>query len=451
MFAWINASLNRKIGSVLAVSLGFLLIVISYSIYQLRVINGELREVSQVDVPLSDIMTQVEMLQLKQHLSIERFRISLQLEDQEADSIDNFTDRHQQLTHLVRRASQLIKANLNNHLIKFQPEEYQLILDEIYHFDDINNQFKQRLDKILVADNPPQAEWQELELLAENLDANVISILNRINQLMAAATRYTEQHQESFMMIETALGVCAFILSTLLAFYVIQVIRQRIHSIHQQVEELHTSLEQGSPIVRPSDHNQAPQDELGELELDLKKMIVRLSDEMSTRKEVEQQLLELATKDKLTNAFNRHKWSEQIHLLMTLSSNDKVFSLISLDVDHFKQVNDTYGHQTGDQVLIALSQLLQANLQKSEMLFRMGGEEFTLLLPNKTLAEATQAAEQLRATIAQFRQPELPAFTVSMGVAEYRLGETEDQLMSRTDDALYQSKENGRNRLTVAN
>jgi len=449
MFDWINTSLNRKIGSILAVSLSFLLIVISYSIYQVRVINNELKEVSNVDIPLTEVITQVEMLQLQQHLSIERFRLLMGKSHKEQNSIESFFSRHQTITRLLDRATYLVSSSLKNDVIQFKPAEYRLILDEINAFSDVNQNFEELLKSLLKDGSLPEEKWQYLEATASNLDENIVTILRQISQLTLENTRYTEEHQRGFMLIETGLGVCAFILSTLLAAYVLHVIRSRIHNIHQQVEQLHTSLEQGVPIIRPDNGRLKPSDELGELELDLKKMISRLSDEMDTRKEVEQQLIVLATKDKLTNTYNRHKWSEQIQLLINLSEQGKTFSLISLDVDHFKKINDTHGHQIGDKVLQELAGLLQKDLHQPDMVFRMGGEEFLILLTRQTLDVASDIAERLRHEIEIHQAEGLPKFTASMGVTEYHFGETEDQLMTRADEALYHSKENGRNRITT--
>tara|TARA_R110001599_G_scaffold83993_5_gene225678 strand:+ start:4616 stop:5971 length:1356 start_codon:yes stop_codon:yes gene_type:complete len=449
MFDWINASLNRKIGSILVVSLSFLLIVIGYSIYQVRVINSELKEISQVDIPLTEVITQVEMLQLQQHLSIERFRLLMEKGYKEQNTIESFFNRHQSITRLLNRATHLVSSSLNNDAIQFKPAEYQLILDEINAFSDINKSFEKQLINLLETGTLPDEIWQHLETSASNLDENIVTILKQISQLTLESTQYTEEHQRGFMLIETSLGISAFILSSLLAAYVMHIIRSRIHNIHQQVEQLHSSLEQGIPITRPDNDRVKPSDELGELELDLKKMISRLSDEMDTRKEVEQQLLILATKDKLTNTYNRHKWSEQIQLLINLSDQDKTFSVISLDVDHFKKVNDTYGHQIGDKVLQQLANLLQKDLKIPDMVFRMGGEEFLLLLTKQGLKAASEIAERLRNEIETYQSEGLPKFTVSMGVTEFHFGETENQLMTRADEALYNSKGNGRNCITT--
>lgn len=449
MFDWINASLNRKIGSILVVSLSFLLIVIGYSIYQVRVINSELKEISQVDIPLTEVITQVEMLQLQQHLSIERFRLLMEKGYKEQNTIESFFNRHQSITRLLNRATHLVSSSLNNDAIQFKPAEYQLILDEINAFSDINKSFEKQLINLLETGTLPDETWQHLETSASNLDENIVTILKQISQLTLESTQYTEEHQRGFMLIETSLGIGAFILSSLLAAYVMHIIRSRIHNIHQQVEQLHSSLEQGIPITRPDNDRVKPSDELGELELDLKKMISRLSDEMDTRKEVEQQLLILATKDKLTNTYNRHKWSEQIQLLINLSDQDKTFSVISLDVDHFKKVNDTYGHQIGDKVLQQLANLLQKDLKIPDMVFRMGGEEFLLLLTKQGLKAASEVAERLRNEIETYQSEGLPKFTVSMGVTEFHFGETENQLMTRADEALYRSKGNGRNSITT--
>ncbi|AEF56138.1 GGDEF domain-containing protein [Marinomonas posidonica] len=449
MFRWINTSLNRKIGSVLVVSLSFLLLVIGYSIYQVKTIHDELKEVSQVDIPLTEIITQIETLQLQQHIAMERFRLLINHQHKEQEPISSLSYRNQEIVRLLNRATQLITTNLQNDTIHFKPEEYLHILDEINTFYKLNLTFEKQLEDNLEKGQLSDETWQPIEVMASHLDTKILAILEKINQLTFEATRYTEAHQRSFMMVETGLGICAFLLSSLLALYIIHIIRTRIHHIHQQVEQLHTSLELGEPIAKPNNQTSKPNDELGELELDLKKMISRLSEEMNTRKEVEQQLMTLATKDKLTNTYNRHKWSEQIHFLINLSEQGKSFSLISLDIDHFKRINDSYGHQVGDQVLQHLGTLLQQEVSKIDMVFRMGGEEFLILLTGQGQKQAKERAEHLRKQIEHFQKVGLPRFTASLGVTSYHSGETEDSLMTRADNALYRSKENGRNCVTT--
>ena len=160
-------------------------------------------------------------------------------------------------------------------------------------------------------------------------------------------------------------------------------------------------------------------------------------------------LEELATHDSLTGVVNRRKFNEVIGIeFERVRRYGKPLAFMILDVDHFKRVNDTLGHETGDQVLVALAQLLRDGIRTVDTLARWGGEEFVLLLPQVTAAGATELAERLRLEVRARRLP--GDVTVSCGVAEHRPPETPDDLFARADVALYQAKAEGRDRVAVA-
>ena len=118
------------------------------------------------------------------------------------------------------------------------------------------------------------------------------------------------------------------------------------------------------------------------------------------------------------------------------------------DIDHFKEVNDKYGHDVGDEILILYSKLISSLIRKEDKLCRVGGEEFIIILPYLRLENATTLAEKLRKTVEQSK--EIVPITISFGVAQYIQGETKEQLYKRLDDALYTAKEEGRNRVVVS-
>jgi diguanylate cyclase (GGDEF)-like protein len=125
-------------------------------------------------------------------------------------------------------------------------------------------------------------------------------------------------------------------------------------------------------------------------------------------------------------------------------------SLLMLDLDRFKAINDTYGHLVGDRVLIELTRRLGHHLREVDILARWGGEEFMILMPHGGAREAVHAAEKLRALVAERAFPEVGAVTVSIGVAEYRPRERDDAWIKRADDALYAAKAGGRNRVCLS-
>lgn len=152
--------------------------------------------------------------------------------------------------------------------------------------------------------------------------------------------------------------------------------------------------------------------------------------------------------DKLTQLFNRVKLDTEI---MKLTENTKRksdnFSVILIDIDHFKSVNDTYGHLVGDKVLQEAAKLLKENVRSSDIVGRWGGEEFLIVCPDSNLMSAKTLAEKLRKAIESFQFSEVGHKTASFGVSEYGGDESDDTLIKRVDEALYISKESGRNQV----
>jgi diguanylate cyclase (GGDEF)-like protein len=162
-----------------------------------------------------------------------------------------------------------------------------------------------------------------------------------------------------------------------------------------------------------------------------------------------------ASTDPLTGLLNRRGLEELGERLMQrLARERKNFSLLMIDVDHFKRFNDDYGHQAGDYVLFAVAQLLKNGLRPTDIVARYGGEEFTVLLPETDISGALVAANRVRETISRTGlqppdQASLPMVTASMGAALYREGMTLAQLIAEADVALYEAKRAGRNRVTA--
>lgn len=159
--------------------------------------------------------------------------------------------------------------------------------------------------------------------------------------------------------------------------------------------------------------------------------------------------------DHMTKAFNKKAFEEEAKNLWNMHTMyDKSASLICLDIDHFKKVNDTYGHDIGDYVIIECVKMLKECFSRElDIVARVGGEEFCVLLPDYHLEHAVKKAEIALEKIRHevFVKGELKLqFTVSMGIAELQKGESVDQWIKRADMALYDSKSNGRNRYTVA-
>ena len=166
-------------------------------------------------------------------------------------------------------------------------------------------------------------------------------------------------------------------------------------------------------------------------------------------------LVRLATVDPLTGIANRRKFNQSASTEFDRAKrHGRPLSFLAIDVDRFKSINDTYGHDAGDQVLTALTAVLSRAIRASDLLGRLGGEEFGLLLPDTDLAAAIQVAERLRQDLAaeQISHREITmAVTISIGVAQVTRPMTDhSQTMSAADAALYLAKKRGRNRVAVA-
>jgi diguanylate cyclase len=172
--------------------------------------------------------------------------------------------------------------------------------------------------------------------------------------------------------------------------------------------------------------------------------------------ELEQLRREVAT-DTLTGVMNRGTFERALpDAILQAREGSTALCLAMLDIDHFKRVNDLYGHLIGDKVLRLIAELLRASVKGRDTVARYGGEEFVLILPETGLDGARALAESVRRTVerSQLKRTDtnepIGVVTVSLGVARYREGETPEALLHRCDLALYQAKNSGRNRVALA-
>jgi diguanylate cyclase (GGDEF)-like protein len=171
-----------------------------------------------------------------------------------------------------------------------------------------------------------------------------------------------------------------------------------------------------------------------------------------TKFEKEKQRLQfLADYDALTKVYNRRKINKELDSEVARAARyGQHFSIIMIDIDHFKKINDTYGHLAGDVVLMEFAELLQNKIRQTDLLGRYGGEEFILVMPSTSLDGAAEIANRLRQYVASFNFTTVGHITCSMGVAEYEQDENSSTFVKRADDALYAAKRNGRNRVEIA-
>lgn len=201
-------------------------------------------------------------------------------------------------------------------------------------------------------------------------------------------------------------------------------------------------------------------DEIGTLAKSFNKMLDRLKETMASRAElteeinrrikVEEKLKYLSTIDELTKVYNRRAFNDYMCKMIDFSkSYGEPLSIAMLDIDHYKEINDSYGHDVGDEVLKKLSKILLRNIRKVDILARWGGEEFAILMPKNNAEEAYRTLERLRKTIESTVLMNDIRITISVGVAELKNTDAANDLVRRADEALYKAKNNGRNNVQV--
>jgi diguanylate cyclase len=212
----------------------------------------------------------------------------------------------------------------------------------------------------------------------------------------------------------------------------VSVLHERIEGMLADIQNVHGSIRALSERL---DHSQEE--------------VERLKRELARAREE-------AVIDGLSGLLNRKAFDERIQLLVSqLQPESALPALVLIDIDHFKQINDTYGHLFGDAVIRSIGHLIKSTVKGQDIAARYGGEEFALLLPATPLAGARVVADRLCFAFAQSRIRRLNSeepvgnITISAGIAAYRSGEDVTRLIARADAALYQSKAQGRNRVTL--
>lgn len=180
-------------------------------------------------------------------------------------------------------------------------------------------------------------------------------------------------------------------------------------------------------------------------EKQIRKLIISYEDEIE---EYTNCLEDLSLTDRLTGLNNRIKLDNVfMYEIQKAQRYNNIFSILLLDLDNFKSVNDTCGHQVGDQVLQETAKVFEANFRCTDIVGRWGGEEFLIICPETKLEDAKLLAEKIRKTFEIHDFPVVGCVTCSFGISTYREGDNKESLINRADKALYCAKKNGRNKV----
>jgi len=164
----------------------------------------------------------------------------------------------------------------------------------------------------------------------------------------------------------------------------------------------------------------------------------------------EKLLAQLYITDPLTKLYNRAHFDEVINFIVKHQRKADVgFALVIADGDYFKSINDTYGHQVGDEALVSVANSLKNSLRENDLVARWGGEEFVIMLKNVTLDEAKMIMEKVRESVQKIKINDTISVTASFGLTKYIIGEDANKTFKRVDEALYEAKNSGRNRVVI--
>ena len=245
---------------------------------------------------------------------------------------------------------------------------------------------------------------------------------------------------------------------------------QRINVLHQRCARVGDAegvlvITRGDEIDELSSTFTVMLDRLEESHAELEKRVeqrtqeltesnTKLQAEILERERIAVLLEQTARTDYLTKLLNRRAMVDSLQQeVARVRRTGQSFSVVLIDVDHFKHINDTYGHDVGDEVLKRLSSMLNEAIREQDVVARWGGEEILLLLPNTTQAEALEQAERIRDKLHHYRLSgggQVLAVTASFGVSEYRSGSSLEQVLKQADVAMYEAKMQGRDRVVGA-
>ncbi len=179
-------------------------------------------------------------------------------------------------------------------------------------------------------------------------------------------------------------------------------------------------------------------------------VVVNIVDNTENRL-LQEELKRISQTDPLTKIYNRSKFNDALEReIERIKRKYSDLSVLLFDIDFFKKINDTYGHDVGDDVLKKITALVSQNIRINDVFARWGGEEFIILLPLTDICNASLLADKLRVLISSHSMGKAGKISCSFGVSSYRMGEPIESFIKRADEGLYKSKRNGRNRVTIS-
>ncbi len=450
IFRW---TITRKIGGLALFFMSLSLIIIVYSIISLKKIQQEINEIASLDLPLMEISNALEIHQLEQHITLYKLLQLIEDKNQEIFSQkqvpvkNNLFKKQVQLNINIAEGIKLSQQGLRTSSEETFKTIYQKLLIFQKENQSLNNKLSKLIKDIELNQFPSKTTINQILKHEESLEAQGITLIKTIQNLTEKELELAQKHQQNFLIVIILLGIVAIILNGLMTLIVITGIRMNFFRLSQQISEATQAIDTKEDmnldqiLINSSD-------ELSDLIEKLRQITNRIASDKEQQKKLREHLKELANVDELTGAFNRRKLQEMLsYEIERTRRNQNDLSIIIFDIDFFKRVNDTYGHHVGDQVLCKLVTIVKQSIRKIDSLYRIGGEEFVILSPDTNNKQALNLAERVRQSIENSSFDEVEQVTISLGVTQFKESDQRKEFINRADQALYKSKENGRNQV----
>ncbi len=284
-----------------------------------------------------------------------------------------------------------------------------------------------------------RADAERLANLSVEAFDSIFELIREVN----CETDRSVNELESKAVQQLKIALWQFFLVLGFALFMLVYFRVRLFAPLERIIRALKSIVDGQPVV-PLEEELKRKDEIGLLTQGVKMLHTSLQETQQLKNLSEK----LATQDCLTGLYNRQMLEQEVEKLIVRAERyEEAVSMILIDLDHFKKVNDTWGHPIGDEVLIQTAQTVKKVIRSADQFFRFGGEEFLILMPHTNVIDAERAAEKIRVAMETARHPVAGQVTASLGVSERNKKEEFSSWYKRTDETLYQAKKMGRNRV----
>lgn len=448
-------TIAMKVGSTIAILIIFILGLLIHSIFALDEIQSDLREIADLDIPLTEIANEIEITQLELHIEMDEVlrsdSLGADIADLKLSRVDELARKIYELMDkgivLAEKGGRVEKENSSG-------GNFHRISESLYGlkegFSMIHEALIQLIGSLLTKNDSNADQVSAILKKDEQFDKKAIGLIKAIETLTEQKAHLAVKHEQMFKIVNISLGTVGVTLGILLGTLIIAGIKANILRLSKRMEEVTSAIIENRQIPVEETDSIHSSDELGMLSNELSKLTDSLSADITKRDKLSKRLYELATVDHLTKSFNRFKWDKDHRFEVERSKRtDSDLSLMFFDIDHFKQVNDTFGHDVGDTTLIDVVKMASGVIRNVDSLYRIGGEEFAVLLPDTRIDDGVILAERVRVAIENHDFNKVGKVTVSIGVTWFK-GESDsaEQFVKRADQGLYASKEGGRNSVT---